>query len=348
VRTDVKEIIKKLTECYGPSGHESAVREVITAELKASGVLSGKRVETHVDALGNLVVRRAAKEGSTRVMLAAHMDEIGVVVTHVDHRGFLRFGSVGGVRPLPLLGGRVRFEDGTVGVIGLEKLEDGSKVPPLEKFFIDTGASSREDSRIKVGDVGCFLRTCEELGGRIVAKAMDDRVGCAVLIEVMRELDTSPHDISFVFTVQEEVGLRGAVTSGYGAEPDLAVAVDVTFTGDTPECAPMAVELGAGPAIKIKDGGMLTHVGVKGWLLETAHKARIPFQREVLVNGTTDASAIQTTRAGVPAGCVSIPTRYVHMPSEVVDYRDVQGAVKLLVEALSGPIDIGVSDGSRR
>ena len=198
-----------------------------------------------------------------------------------------------------------------------------------------------------MGDVACFQRTCEALGDRMVAKAMDDRIGCAVLLQVMRELGASPHDLSFVFTVQEEVGLRGAVTSGYGVEPDIALAVDVTLTGDTPECPPMAVELGAGPAIKIKDGGMLAHIGVKDWLLAKAGGAGIPFQREVLVTGTTDASAIQTTRAGVPAGCVSIPTRYVHMPSEMVDYRDVQGAVKLLVAALSGPIDIGASGGSR-
>ena len=345
---DVKEIIRKLTECYGPSGHEAAVRDMILAELKAAGILSGKTTEARVDALGNLVVRRAGSGGGSRVMVAAHMDEIGVVVTHVDQRGFLRFSAIGGVRPLPLLGGRVRFLDGTIGVIGLEKMDDSSKIPSLEKFFIDVGAASRESCRVKVGDVGCFQRTCDELGDRIVAKAMDDRIGCAVLIEVMRELDASPHDISFVFTVQEEVGLRGAITSGYGAEPEVALAVDVTYTGDTPECAPMAVELGAGPAIKIKDGGMLTHVGVKEWLLTTAEMAGIPFQREVLASGTTDASAIQTTRAGVPAGCVSVPTRYVHMPSEMVDYRDVLGAVKLLVRALSGPIEIGVSDAPRR
>jgi putative aminopeptidase FrvX len=347
VRTDVKEIIRKLTECYGPSGHEGAVRELITAELKSAGALSDRKTELRVDALGNLIVRRLGNEGGTRVMLAAHMDEIGVVATHVDQRGFLRFGGVGGVRALPLLGSRVRFSDGTIGVIGLEKLEDASRVPSLEKFFIDIGAASRESCRIKVGDVGCFLRGCEELGTRMVAKAMDDRIGCAILIQVMRELGKSPNDISFVFTVQEEVGLRGAVTSGYGAEPDVALAVDVTFTGDTPECAPMAVELGAGPAIKIKDGGMLTHVGVKEWLLSTTARANIPFQREVLVTGTTDASAIQTTRAGVPAGCVSIPTRYVHTPSEMVDYRDVLGAVQLLVEALSAPVEIGASDGFR-
>ncbi len=336
----MKEIIRKLTECYGPSGHEAGVRQLILAELTDGGVLSGRKIETRVDAMGNLLVHQKGNGGGRKVMLAAHMDEIGVVVTHVDQRGFLRFGSVGGVRPLSLSGGRVRFSDGTVGVIGLEKLEDTAKIPPLEKYFIDVGAASRAECLIKVGDIGCFQRPCEELGDRMIAKAMDDRIGCAVLIQALRELRASPHDISFVFTVQEEIGLRGAVTSGYGAEPDLALAVDVTLTGDTPECPPMAVELGAGPAIKIKDSGMLTHVGVKEWLLATAERAGIPHQREVLVAGTTDASAIQTTRAGVPAGCVSIPTRYVHMPSEMVDYRDVRGAVQLLVQALSGPIDI--------
>jgi endoglucanase len=246
------------------------------------------------------------------------------------------------------MGGRVRFADGVTGVIGLEKLEDNGKIPALDKFYIDVGAAGRETCPVRVGDVGCFTRPCEEMGDRIVAKAMDDRIGCAVLLEVLKELGKTPHDISFVFTVQEEVGLRGAVTSGYGAEPEIALAVDVTLTGDTPECPPMAVELGAGPAIKIKDGGMLAHAGVKNWLFSCADAAGIPFQREVLVAGTTDASAIQTTRSGVPAGCVSIPTRYVHMPSEMVDFRDVQGAVKLLVSALSGPIDIGGQDGSRR
>jgi len=342
----VKEIIRKLTECYGPSGHEEAVRALILAEVQGSG-RSGKALETRVDPLGNLIVRRKGTGAGRRVMLAAHMDEIGVVVTHVDQKGFLRFGSIGGVRLLPLMGGRVRFANGVTGVIGLEKLEDNGKIPALDKFYIDVGAADRGSCPVNVGDVGCFSRPCEEMGDRIVAKAMDDRIGCAVLLEVMKELGKTPHDISFVFTVQEEVGLRGAVTSGYGAEPEIAVAVDVTLTGDTPECPPMAVELGAGPAIKIKDGGMLAHAGVKNWLFSCAAAAGVPFQREVLLAGTTDASAIQTTRSGVPAGCVSIPTRYVHMPSEMVDFRDVQGAVKLLVSALSGPIDIGARDGSR-
>jgi endoglucanase len=242
---------------------------------------------------------------------------------------------------LPLTGGRVRFAQGITGVIGLEKLDDSSRVPPMEKFYVDVGASGPADCPVHVGDVAGFDRTCEDLGTRIVAKAMDDRIGCAVLLTVMKELGRSPHDLYFVFTVQEEVGLRGAGTSGYVVEPEIALAVDVTLTGDTPECAPMAVSLGGGPAIKIKDGGMLAHPGVKDWLLRTAEAAAIPCQREVLVRGTTDASAIQVSRAGVPAGCVSIPCRYVHSPSEMVDYGDVQGAVKLLLRALAEPVSIG-------
>jgi endoglucanase len=310
------------------------VRERIKAELP-------RGAEARVDVMGSLIVHVPGRGTGKRVMLAAHMDEIGVVVTHVDKNGFLRFGSVGGVRLLPLLGSRVTFASGATGVIGMEKVEDASRVPGMEKFYIDVGASSPADCPVKVGDVACFQRPCEELGTRIVAKAMDDRAGCAVLLHVLKELKGSPHDLYAVFTVQEEVGLRGAATSGFGVEPEIALAVDVTLTGDTPECAPMAVSLGAGPAVKIKDGGMLSHVGVKDWLLRTAETAGIPCQREVLTAGTTDASAIQVSRAGVPAGCVSVPTRYVHMPSEMIDSRDARGAVQLLVSALSGPIDIG-------
>ena len=238
--------------------------------------------------MGNLIVHH---EGERRraegVMLAAHMDEIGIVVTHVDQKGFLqvRRASAACAR-FPSAAARVRFSDGTVGVIGLEKLEDTAKIPPLEKYYHRRRRErAARTVRSRWVTSACFQRPCEELGTRMVAKAMDDRIGCAVLLQALRELRASPHDLSFVFTVQEEIGLRGAVTSGYGAEPELALAVDVTLTGDTPECPPMAVELGAGPAIKIKDSGMLTHVGVKEWLLATAERAGIPHQREVLVAG---------------------------------------------------------------
>lgn len=329
----MKELIRKLTEAYGPSGREAGVRDIIRAEI-------GKAGEARVDAMGSLIVHRPGK-GGRKVMLASHMDEIGVVVTHVDQKGFLRFGNVGGVRPMPLLGSRVQFASGATGVIGMEKLEDANKVPGMDKFYIDVGADENAPPTVRVGDIACFARPFEELGGRLVAKAMDDRIGCAILIQLLKELKKSPHDIFFVFTVQEEVGLRGAATSAFGVEPDLALAVDITLTGDTPECAPMAVRLGGGPAIKVKDSGMIAHGGVKDWLMRTAEAGRIPFQLEVLTGGSTDAMAMQTSRAGVPAGCVSIPTRYAHSPSEMIDYGDVRNTVKLLEAALSDPIDIG-------
>jgi endoglucanase len=334
----VKETIKKLTEAYGPSGYEQEVRGLIREAIEKEGLAAGDGDEVRIDALGNLIVLKKGSGGGKKVMLAAHMDEIGVVVTHVDEKGFLRFGRIGGLYPLTLLGGRVRFANGTVGVIGVEKLEDRSKVPGFDKLFIDVGAGDKASCPVRVGDLGAFLRPFEDLGKRLMAKAMDDRIGCAVVLQALRDLKKSPHDIYFVFTVQEEVGLRGASTSGYGVAPDLALAVDVTLTGDTPEAHTMAVALGDGPAVKVKDGGMLAHPGVKNWLIETAEANDIPYQLEVLEGGTTDAMAIQTSRAGVPAGCVSIPCRYVHTPSETVDIDDVTHAVKLLVAALSKPI----------
>jgi putative aminopeptidase FrvX len=337
----VKETIKTLVEAFGPSGYEESVRDLIRREIERDNLAAADGDQVRVDALGNLIVLKKGTGGGRKVMLAAHMDEIGVVVTHVDEKGFLRFGRIGGVRPHTLIGGRVRFADGTVGVIGVEKLEDRAKMPGLDKLFIDVGAKDKDSCPLRVGDTAGFTRPFEDLGDRLMSKAMDDRIGCAVLLQVLRELEKTPHDVYFVFTVQEEVGLRGATTSGYGVAPDLALAVDVTSTGDTPEARTMAVSLGDGPAIKVKDGGMLAHPGVKNWLVETAEANEIPYQLEVLLGGSTDARAIQTSRAGVPSGCVSIPARYVHTPSEMVDYGDVTNAVKLLVAALSKPIDLG-------
>ena len=332
----MKELIKKLTETYGPSGHEERIREVIRAEIE------GLADEVRVDALGNLIALKRGKGQGIKVMLAAHMDEIGIIVTHVDEKGFLRFAPVGGVRPLTLLGGRAVFADGTVGTFGMEKREpeEAKKIPTFDKLFLDVGAGDKESVPVKVGDVACFQRPFVAQGDRLIAKAFDDRIGCAVLIQVMRDLKETPHDVYFVFSVQEEVGLRGATTSTYGIQPDLGISVDVTRTGDTPEAHPMAVSLGAGPAIKVKDGRMLAHPAVKDLLVRTAEELGIPYQLEVLERGTTDAAAIQISREGVPAGCLSIPCRYVHTPSEMVDYNDVANAVKLLVAVLSKPIEL--------
>jgi endoglucanase len=169
---------------------------------------------------------------------------------------------------------------------------------------------------------------------------MDDRVGVLVAIETLRALKSTSFDVYFVFTTQEEVGVRGATTSAYGVDPDLGIALDVTPTGDTPNALRMEMALGKGPCIKIQDVGMIADPRVVQWMVRTAEKNKIPYQREVLLIGGTDARAIQLTRAGVPAGCISIPVRYVHSPSEMVDYSDVQNTVKLLSALLRTPIDL--------
>jgi len=169
---------------------------------------------------------------------------------------------------------------------------------------------------------------------------MDDRIGCAVAIESLKKLKASPHEVYFVFTVQEEVGLRGAGPSAYGIEPDLGFSIDVTGWGDTPGMKNVELALGKGPAIKIKDGGMLSDPRIVQWMIKTAEKNRIPYQREILLGGTTDATAMQVSRAGVPVGCISIPCRYVHAPSEMVDLNDVQNAVKLIVKLLSNSVSL--------
>ncbi len=325
----MKNIIKQLVEAYGPSGHEEQVRALIEGEIR------GLADEIRTDALGNLIALKKGRGNGKRIMLSAHMDEIGVIVSYVDKRGFVRINPIGGVHPLHVVTGRVRFADGTTGVIGMEKQDDPGKIPVMDKLFVDVGATGLKDCPVKVGDAACFDRPMVETGGNLIAKAMDDRIGCAVLIGVMKALKASPHEIYFVFSVQEEVGLRGATTSAFGILPELGIAVDVTGCPDTPE-APykMAVELGKGPAIKIKDAGMLASPKIKDWMIDTAEKCAIPHQLEVLPFGATDARAMQTTQSGVLSGCLSIPCRYVHSTSETVSYNDVRNAVKLLTAML--------------
>ncbi len=330
----LKLLTKRLTETYGPSGHEHRIREMIQSEIKSVAD------EVRVDALGNLIARKKGTGAAQRkkIMLAAHMDEIGVIVTHVDGKGFVRFASIGGVFPINLNGSRCVFENGIVGVFGRETKNASGWEVKMDKMFIDVGATSASDAPVGVGDAAGFWRDFVDLGDRMVAKSMDDRIGCVVLIETIHQLKKSPHDVYFVFTVQEEVGPRGAMTSAYGVQPDIAIAVDVTDTGDTPESKTMSVGLGKGPAIKVKDSGMLAHAGVKNLLVETAQQTKIPYQLEVLTGGTTDGMVIQTTREGIPTGVVSVPSRYIHTPSEMVDFNDVQNSVKLLVSFLGKPM----------
>ena len=333
----MKALIKKLVETTSPSGYESQIRAVVRQEVEPYAD------EVRVDALGNLIVRKGQRApDGLKIMLAAHIDEIGVIVTHVDAEGFVRFTTLGGVRPHTCVGGRVRFLNGLSGVIYMEPPDDLTKLPTFDQLYIDLGLTSNQNAPVKVGDVAAFDRPFLDLGDRIVAKSLDDRIGAVVLIEALRQLKQTPHELYFVFSVQEEVGVRGATTAAFGVDPDLGLAVDVTGTGDTPRRSKvrMQVSLGKGPAIKVRDGGMLADPRVIDWMVRTAEAQGLPYQLEILEGGSTDARAMQLTRAGVPAGCLSIPSRYIHSPSEMVDYNDVQQAVQLMLALISQPVEL--------
>ncbi len=326
------ELVKKLTETWGPSGYEYRVRQIIQEEVKDLAD------EITVDPLGNLICR--VGKGGKKIMVAAHMDEIGVMAMYTEkHSGYLRFSPLGGLIHTTLRGNRVQFEDGTIGVIGVHGNggDSAKKVPNLDDFYID--ADDGDGRSVAAGQPATFWRTMEERGQRLIAKAMDDRIGCVVAIEAMRKLNKkTENEVYFVFTVQEEVGLRGARTAGYGVDPDVAIALDVTRTGDELKNAKMAVVLGGGAAIKVHDPGLVVPAAVVEWMVNRAEADGIAYQRELLMGGTTDSAAIQTARAGVPSGVISIPCRYVHTTSETVDKRDVQACIDLLAGLTAHPV----------
>jgi putative aminopeptidase FrvX len=332
----VKELIRKLVEAWGPSGYEHHVRKLIQAEVAELAD------EITVDPLGNLICR--VGEGGPKVMVAAHMDEIGLMATFVEKKtGFLRFSQIGGLNTTTLNGNRVRFEDGTVGVIGAH--DPWNAQSELDDFYIDV-SDGNGSTLVQPGSPAAFFRPMEERGTRLIAKSMDDRIACAIAIESMRRLKKGkkkklPNEVYFAFTVQEEVGLRGARPAAYNIDPDVGIALDVTNTGDMAKNVKMAVTLGGGAAIKIHDPGLVVPPAVRDWMIDRAEADGIPYQLELLPGGTTDASGIQTSRAGVPSGCISIPCRFIHTNSETVDMRDVEACVALLTGLLSNPAPFG-------
>jgi len=286
-----------------------------------------------VDALGNLIARKGEKSKSgRRIMLAAHLDQIGLIVSHIDEQGFVRFTTLGGVPVHRFVGMRVRFLNGHCGVIALEReVETKERAPKVEKFFIDVGAEDRKNVPVRIGDVAVFDSGFREVGRRILAPALDDRIGVALLIDHLCNAPTGPNEVYYVFTVQEEVGTRGAGPAAFGIDPEIGLAVDVTLAGDTPHAGVRnRVRLGGGPAIKVKDAGMISDPAVVDWMTRIAEEARIPHQFELLEGGTTDARAIQVAGPGVHSGALSIPTRYLHTPSEMIDMHDVEQAQRFL------------------
>ncbi len=325
--------LKELVSIYGPSGNEKKIREYIEEQIK------DHVDELETDRLGNLIARK--KGNGKKIMIAAHMDQIGLMVTDIDDKGFLRFTNIGGISPHTVLSQQVIFENDTVGVVSAEPIEDISKLK-LSDMFIDIGVSSQEEAKqfVDIGDICVYRSNYGENNNVVFTKYLDDRVGCYIAIEAIRRIKNPKNDLYFVFTVQEEVGLRGAKTSTYKIDPDIGIAIDVTASGDTPKAKPFSVNLNKGTAIKVKDNSILTHPKLRQVMIDTAKENNIPYQLEVLEFGGTDSGAIHLTREGIPSGVISIPTRYIHSTIEMSSKNDIINSIKLLLKLLEKDINL--------
>lgn len=338
---NVFELQQKLVAAALPSGFEHNVAKVIMDIVKPLCD------EVTTDALGNVIAHK--KGPGKKIMIPAHMDTIGFMATYIDEKGFVRVSSIGGVSATNAIGTPIRFENGVEGLVYVEgKAEHASAARnalSINSLFIDIGAKSREEAEklVKLGDVAVY-NTVPKLinGNHIVSPYCDDLICCVAVIQAMEQLKGKKcdNDLYFVFSTQEEVGLRGAITAAYHIDPDMGIALDVTGTGDIPEVSvPMVVSVGAGPTIKIKDASLICNPQVVEHLRKAAKKAKIAYQNEILLAGGTDSAAMQKTRGGVVSGCISIPCRYIHSPVEMVAVSDVENAAKLLVAAVSEKVE---------
>ncbi|OAV43444.1 M42 family metallopeptidase [Lewinella sp. 4G2] len=334
-------LLKSICAAPGVSGYERRIRNLIHEEVK------GLADEVQIDNMGNLIAIRRGK-GNKRVMVAAHMDEIGFIVNHVDEKGFVRFLPLGGFDPKTLTAQRVLIHGrrDVLGVMGskpihIMKAEERAKVVPLNEYFIDTGLPKEEvDKLISVGDPITRERDMVELGDCVTSKSLDNRISVFILIETLRRLQGQdlPYDLYAVFTVQEEVGLRGAMGSASHIDPDFGFGLDVTIAYDVPGSTPQEAvsNLGEGTAIKVLDGSVISDYRMVNYLKELAKSEEIKYQLELLPAGGTDTAAVQRYGTkGAVAGALSIPLRNMHQSTEVVHQGDVAATIDLLVAAVS-------------
>lgn len=336
------ETLEKLSNACGVAGREEEVRRLMKKFLKPYVD------EVKEDRLGNIIGIRKGSKNAPKVMLAAHMDEIGLLVKTISKEGFLQFAKMGGIDDRILMAQKVMIytEKGPLhGIIGskpphIQKEEERKKVIAHDNLFIDVGAKNKEEAKkmgVKIGTpVGFDIKFAKVSKNIVIGKAFDDRVGCAVMIETMRRLKKTKCTVYVVGTVQEEVGLRGATTAAFGIYPDVGIALDVTVAGDVPGVKEVEapIKMRKGPAIEVADAGLIAHPKVLRLLIDVAEKNKIPYQLETGLPGATDAARISLTREGVPCGVISVPTRYIHSPASMLCLDDVEKTVKLTVATI--------------
>ena len=325
------ELLKNICAIKGASSEENNIAEFILGEIK-------DYIDEHsIDALGNLIARK--KGSGKKMMLAGHMDQIGMMVTFIDKEGFIYFTNIGGLNPTVIHSCRVVFSNGTMGIVNCERLDDPNKIA-LDKMYIDIGATSKEEAEklVQIGDVCVYYNEPIIDEFKIMTPYLDDRLGCYVMIEALKKLSKQAFDLYFVFTVQEEVGLRGAKTSAYTIDPDYGIAFDVTVSADTPKARKLPQKFDGGACIKIKDASVLCHPSMIKHMEKCAKEANIKYQFEILEAGGTDSGAIHLNKGGVPSGVISIPTRYIHSMNEMARLSDIQDCIDLAVKVLETEI----------
>lgn len=321
---DLINTLMRLVGAFGPSGCEDEISQVIR-ELAKPYVDEISR-----DTLGNLICHK--KGSGPKVMFSAHMDSIGLVVTHIDEKGFAHVGALGGVSAKEVLYTPVRFQNGVKGLICAESGANLEKLK-VSGLLVDIGASDGEEAKklIQVGDAAVYDASARRAAGRVISPYLDDRIACMVLLMAMEQLGKTENDVYFVFSAQEEVGTRGAKTAAWTIAPDYGIAVDVTGADDEPGSKHQASAVcGKGAAVKVMDRSVICPPALVEKLMGLAAEKGIPAQRDVLQFGGTDAGPIQSTRGGVYAGGISIPCRYTHTPTEMVDLSDVKACASLV------------------
>lgn len=327
-------ILKELMAVRGVSGREQKVADAIEK------MISPYVDKIRRDALGNLICfKKGSAENAKKLMLAGHMDEIGFIVTSIDDKGYIHSSPIGGIHYVSAAFSNVVFENGLTGVIVPE--EDYGNNFSGGKFVIDIGAKSRTDTakKVKVGDLASTVFRLERLSGDYYSgRPFDDRIGCAIMVRAAMEAKECKNDVYFVFTTQEEVGCRGAKTAAFSIMPDFSVAYDVTGSGDGPKARPMAVCLGGGAAIKVKDSSVICDGGFVDLVYSLAKKKGIRAQLEILEGGGTDTCSMQTAGSGSRATAISVPTRYIHSNNETICKKDYDACVALTKELLAADL----------
>ena len=330
----MKKLIKDLCNLDGVSGREQAVREYIINALKNAPV----KTEIHIDPLGNILCHVfGEKTANKKLLFAAHMDEVGVIVTHISEDGYLHFSTVGGISPSALYGKRVRFPT-TKGIIGCKAIhlcnkEEADKIAKTEEMYIDIGVSSAKEAKelVQIGDVAVFDTDFDEMQDLLTGKALDDRIGCALLLQLVQEIPE--HDFYLAFTVQEEVGLRGAGPAAFTINPDVAVIVDCTTAADIINTPPekQVCKVGEGAVVSFMDKATLYDAELYSFIRHLADQAGIPNQTKNVIAGGNDAGSIQKSRGGVKVAAVSLPCRYIHSAAGAVHIQDIQSTRALLL-----------------